>query len=138
MFLFRHAGKINIGNFCYVGEGTHIWSAKLIKIGDRVLIAHNCNIFDSNTHPIDHNQRHEHYKCIITKGHPSFIDLQEKNIIIKDDAWIGANSIILKGVTIGEGAVIGAGSVVTKDVPPYTVVAGNPAKIIKKIERERE
>lgn len=52
-------------------------------------------------------------------------------IIIKNKAWIGFNSIILKGVTIGEGAIVGAGSVVTKDVPDFAVVAGNPAKIIK-------
>ncbi|MGC8751800.1 DapH/DapD/GlmU-related protein, partial [Hydrotalea sp.] len=52
-------------------------------------------------------------------------------IKIADKAWIGFNVIILKGVTIGEGAIVGAGSVVTKDVPPYAVVAGNPAKIIK-------
>ena len=52
-------------------------------------------------------------------------------IVIKDKAWIGFNSIILKGVTVGEGSIVGAGSVVTKDVPDYTVVAGNPAIIVK-------
>lgn len=57
-------------------------------------------------------------------------------IVIKDDAWIGAGSIILPGVTIGEGAVVGAGAVVTKDVPPYTVVVGVPARPIKRIDLE--
>jgi acetyltransferase-like isoleucine patch superfamily enzyme len=58
--------------------------------------------------------------------------------MISDFVWIGANVIILKGVTIGEGAIVGAGSVVTKDVPPYTIVAGNPARIIREIpENER-
>ena len=52
-------------------------------------------------------------------------------IIIHDDVWIGSNSVILSGVTIGRGSVVGAGSVVTKDVAPYTIVAGNPAKFIK-------
>lgn len=52
-------------------------------------------------------------------------------IIIKDDVWIGERSLILSGITIGQGAVIGAGSIVTKDVPPYAIVAGNPARIIK-------
>ena len=51
-----------------------------------------------------------------------------------DDAWIGFNSIILKGVTVGRGAVVGAGSVVTNDVPDHTVVAGNPARVIKKLD----
>ena len=57
---------------------------------------------------------------------------KSKPIIIQDDVWIGRRAIILKGVTIGEGAVVAAGSIVTKDVPPHTLVAGNPAKIIKK------
>ena len=65
-------------------------------------------------------------------------DVIRKPIVIKDKAWIGFNSIILKGVTIGEGAIVGAGSVVTKDVPPYTIVAGNPARIVREIpENER-
>ena len=54
-------------------------------------------------------------------------------IVIEDDAWIGMNCIILKGVTVGRGAVVGAGSVVTKDVPPWTLVAGNPARVIKEL-----
>lgn len=57
-------------------------------------------------------------------------------IVIKDDAWIGMNVTILKGVTIGKGSIVGAGSVVTKDVPDWTLVAGNPANIIKPIEHE--
>lgn len=64
--------------------------------------------------------------------------LWREPIIIGDDAWIGFNAIILKGVTIGEGAVVGAGAVVTKDVPPYTVVAGNPAGVVKKLQGYQE
>ena len=52
-------------------------------------------------------------------------------IIVKDDVWIGLNSIILSGITIGQGAIVAAGSVVTKDVPPYAIVGGNPARVIK-------
>lgn len=58
-------------------------------------------------------------------------DISKGDIIIKDDVWIGLNVTILSGVVIGQGAVIGAGSVITKDVPPYSIVAGNPAKVIK-------
>lgn len=54
-------------------------------------------------------------------------------LTICDKSWIGFNSILLKGITVGEGAIVGAGSVVTKDVPPWTIVAGNPAKIIREI-----
>lgn len=136
LLTFRHGGKINIGHYCYIGEGTRIWSGKDIVIGDRVLIAHNVNIFDNLTHPTNTKARHEHYKTIITSGHPSKIDLSEQPVVICSDAWIGCMSIVLPGVTIGEGAIVGAGSVVTKDVPPYTIVAGNPAKIIRELTPE--
>jgi len=79
--------------------------------------------------------KHEQFKAITTTGFPTEIEgLNERPIKICDDAWIGAKCIILPGVTIGEAAIIGAGSVVTKNVDPYTLVAGNPAKFIKKIE----
>jgi virginiamycin A acetyltransferase len=57
---------------------------------------------------------------------------QKRDTTIGDDVWIGHQAFIMPGVTIGSGAIIGAGSVVTKDVPPYTIVAGNPAKLIRK------
>ncbi|MCT7626112.1 acyltransferase [Aliarcobacter butzleri] len=65
---------------------------------------------------------------IIFQGH-----YEAKSVILKKGSWIGANSIILAGVTIGENSVVGAGSIVTKDIPPFTVYAGNPAKLIKEI-----
>jgi acetyltransferase-like isoleucine patch superfamily enzyme len=131
LLLFAHGGCIKIGDYCYIGEGTRIWSAKEIFIGHRVLIAHNVNIHDNISHPIDSSLRHEHQKHIITKGHPTNnLDLKERKIIIKDDAWIGFNASILKGTTIGKGAIIGACSVITKDVPDFAIVIGNPGKII--------
>jgi acetyltransferase-like isoleucine patch superfamily enzyme len=133
LLTFGHGGQIAIGEYCYVGEQSHIWSAKNISIGNRVLIAHNVNIFDNSTHPLGASERHQQFKSIITNGHPQNLDLSEEPIKIEDDVWVGCMSIILKGVTIGQGAVIGAGSVVTKDVPPHTVVAGNPARIIREI-----
>ncbi len=135
LVVFGHGGKISIGDYCYIGHDTCIWSAKEITIGDRVLIAHNCSIFDNNTHPFDEVERHKQFREIVTTGFPKKQDgLFEKEIIIEDDAWISAYSIISKGVRIGKGAVVGAGSVVTHDVPPYTLVAGNPAKVIKKLK----
>jgi acetyltransferase-like isoleucine patch superfamily enzyme len=131
LFTFGHGGEIIIGNYSFVGSGSKIWSAKRIVIGDRVLISHNVNIHDNNSHSIDARLRHEDFKHIKASGLLKQNDLNEKEIVIKDDAWLGYNSIILKGVTIGEGAIIAAGSVVTKDVEPYTIVAGNPAKFIK-------
>ncbi|KKP40257.1 MAG: nucleotide-diphospho-sugar transferase domain-containing protein [Candidatus Peregrinibacteria bacterium GW2011_GWC2_33_13] len=134
LYVFPSGGKITVGNYCYIGENTRIWAFKSIELGDRVLIAHDVNIFDSNTHPLDPIDRHIHFKQITTIGFPQQINnLNEKPVIIEDDVWIGAKAIILPGVRIGEGAIIGAGSVVTKDVKPYTFVAGNPATYVKNI-----
>jgi acetyltransferase-like isoleucine patch superfamily enzyme len=138
LLTFGHGGKIKIGQYCYIGEYSKIWSAKSIRIGDRVLISHNVNIFDNSTHPISAVDRHKQYKEIISSGHPKKLNLQEKPIVIQNDVLIGCMSIILQGVTIGEGSIVGAGSVVTKDVPPWTIVAGNPTRVLRKIpENER-
>lgn len=59
-------------------------------------------------------------------------------IVIEDNVWIGARSVILKGVTIGEGSIVACDSVVTKDVPPFTIVAGNPARVVKHIENDKD
>lgn len=127
-----HGGKISIGEWCYVGEGVRIWSSCSIAIGDRVLIGHNANIFDGLTHPLDPIARHEHFKAIITTGHPRQIDLGERPVVIHDDAWIGAGAMVLRGVTIGSGAIIGAGAVVTKDVPANCTATGNPATVVRR------
>lgn len=134
LLTFGHGGKILMGDYCYVGRNTYIWSGCEIKIGNRVLISHNCNIFDNDTHPIDPKERHAQFKHIIKEGQPKKIDLKDKKIVIEDDVLIGVNVIVLKGVTIRKGAIIGAGSVVTKDVEAFTVMAGNPAKLIRRIK----
>ncbi len=135
LLTFGHGGVIQVGEYCYIGEQSRIWSARRILIGNRVLIAHQVNIFDNSTHPLDPRERHEQFRKIITSGQPKSIDLGEMPVTIEDDAWIGCMSIVLPGVTIGAAAVVGAGSVVTESVAPYTVVAGNPARFVRKIER---
>lgn len=136
LMTFGHGGLIRVGQYCYVGHDTRIWSAKSIIIGDRVLISHNVNIFDNTTHPLSARLRHQQFKDIISKGHPSKIDLHEQPVVIHDDVLISCMSIILSGVSIGTGAIVGAGSVVTRDVPPWTIVAGNPAKIIRQLSED--
>ena len=133
LLLYKHAGNISIGKDCFIGVDTKIWSAQNIKIGDRVLIAHNVNIHDNISHPLDSRLRHQDFVHIFSRneGLQESIDLREAEIMIGDDVWIGFNSIIMKGVKIGNGAVIGAGSIVTKDVPDFAIVAENPARIIK-------
>ena len=128
-----HGGRIEIGHHCFVGENTRIWSASSIKIGDRVLISHGVNIHDSNSHSISAASRATHFEQIFAAGHPKVLtDVFTKPISIGNDAWIGFGASVFKGVTIGEGAIVGAHSVVTKDVPPYAIVVGNPARIIGK------
>ena len=104
---------IKIGNRSYIGDRTEIHAGSLVEIGNGCNISWNCTILDRDYHKLCSDEE------II------------KPVKICDNVWIGCNSTILKGVTIGEGAVVAAGSVVTKDVPPKTLVGGNPAKIIK-------
>lgn len=135
LLIFKYGGKITIGRDCYVGEGTRIWSGQEIIIGNNVLIAHNVSIVDTNAHEIDASERTERYIELIENGPWSNKgSIETKPIVIQNNAWISFNAVILKGVTIGEGAIVAAASVVTKDVEPYTMVAGNPAMVVKKMK----
>jgi acetyltransferase-like isoleucine patch superfamily enzyme len=134
LLTFAHGGEIKVGEWCYVGEGTRIWSAASIEIGNRVLISHSANIFDNLTHPLSAKARHEQVKKIFTHGHPwDKLALDESPIKIGDDVWIGAGAMVMRGVTVGQGGIVAAGAVVTKDVPAFSVVAGNPAVLIREL-----
>lgn len=132
-------GMLTIGDYSYVGPGATIGSAVSIKIGSYVGIGPYANISDNNNHPTDPEKRIGHRIKVSPggEGYPTMgtaWELSEKvPIIIGDNVWIGAYSHIGKGVTIGEGAIVARQAVVTKDVPPYTIVAGNPARIVKKL-----
>ena len=93
-----------------------------IEIGDHVHIGGNCEIYDSDFHDLDYRKR--------IQVPEDYTTVKSSPIVIQRNAFIGAHSTILKGVTIGEGAIIGACSVVTKDIPPYEIWAGNPVKFI--------
>jgi acetyltransferase-like isoleucine patch superfamily enzyme len=136
LLVFPHGGKISIGKDCYLGDNSRIWSAESVTIGDRVYMSHNVNIHDTNSHSVNPIFRHKHFLEIMSNGHPkeNNVDIVSRALYIEDDVWIGFNSVILKGVRIGRGSIIAASSVVTKDVPPFSIVAGNPAQVIRKIE----
>lgn len=111
--------NFEIGEYCTISSFVHIWAGKAgVKIGNRVMIASNVSI-TSLTHDY-------------TKDNIRFAPIIDKSIIIEDDVWIGANSVILPGITLGKGSVIGAGSVVTKNVSAFSIVVGVPAKEINK------
>ena len=119
--------KIEIGNNVGI-SGATIYARKEITIGDNTLIGGNVKILDNDFHPIEVEARN--------------LDIKEKigtrKIKIGKDCFIGANSLILKGVEIGDGSVVGAGSVVTGKFPSNVVIAGNPARVIKVLEREKK
>ncbi len=132
--VFPSGGYVQIGNNCFVGENSKIWSKKEVIIGNNVLISHNVNIHDTNSHSIDSDERSKEYLDIISGGfRKRDVNVINKSIIIENDVWIGFNSIILKGVRIGKRTIVAAGSVVTKDIPADVIVAGNPAKVVKNI-----
>ena len=133
MLVFPYGGKIKIGKNCFIGENSKIWSGDEITIGNDVLVSHNVNIIDTNTHEIDPKERSNGFINLTSKGHPTEKgSIVTSKIVIGDNVWINFNSIILKGVKIGAGSIIAAGSVVTSDVPENSFVAGTPARIINK------
>lgn len=133
--VFAQGGQISIGDHCYLGENSKVWSAAKIEIGNRVLIAHNVNIHDNISHPLDSELRHKDYKRILglEAADVAKFDLRAQKVLIEDDVWIGFNSIILKGVRIGARSIVGAGTFVSEDVPSDVVVGGNPMRIIRSI-----
>lgn len=129
-------GRLHIGHHCYVGPGTRIWAQSHIEIGNYVLISHLVDIHDSNAHSTDAGRRRSDAINLFEKNLPlEWENVESRPVRIEDDAWIGFKSSLLKGVVIGRGAVVAAGSMVTKDVAPYTLVAGNPARIVRELVR---
>ncbi|SDF22669.1 Hexapeptide repeat of succinyl-transferase [Terriglobus roseus] len=112
---------ISLGDGTFVGSGCEFNAIEGISIGENCLIASGCRF-------IDHNHGIQAGKLMKLQDEIS------SPIRVGTDVWIGANCIVLKGVSIGDGAIVAAGSVVTKSVEPYTIVAGVPAKFIKSRE----
>jgi acetyltransferase-like isoleucine patch superfamily enzyme len=133
--VYTENGVINIGNNVFIGGRSLIGSACNINIGDDVLISYDCMIQDNDNHHSSYSVRKNDTRDWKNGQQHNWSITPQKAIHIEKGAWIGAKAIILKGVTIGEGSVVGAGSVVTKDVKPYTIVAGNPARLIKEITK---
>jgi acetyltransferase-like isoleucine patch superfamily enzyme len=127
------ASFIEIANNVFIGNNTILDCVKHIKIEEYVMISYRCIIADSDNHSLSFSIRKNDLAKWRDGEGLDWASAPSKPIHIKRGAWIGAQSIILKGVTIGEGAVIGAGSVVTSDVPDWSVAAGNPARVIKEI-----
>ena len=112
---------LSVGDNTYIGEYNNIRAA-----GGKVTIGNNCLISQHVT-IVASNHQISKAKLIVEQGWAT----DKVDVTLEDDIWVGTNSVILPGITIHKGAVIAAGAVVTKDVPEYAIVAGNPARIIK-------
>lgn len=127
-------GKISIGDHTCIFENSFIGSIQNVRIGSCVIISNHVKIYDNNNHPTDPQTRHD--MCL--KGFFgedwSWNKAENAPVIIEDDVWIGEYASVMKGVTVGKGSVVASHSVVTKSVPPYSVVAGNPARVVKQLK----
>jgi acetyltransferase-like isoleucine patch superfamily enzyme len=131
-FAIAENGTCTIGDFTLL-NGALVMAEDKIDIGSHCLISWNVGIADSDFHPLEPAQRLIDTQALAPffKDRPARPKLKTAPVRIADNVWIGMNAVILKGVTIGENSIVAAGSVVTKSIPPNTVVAGNPAVIVK-------
>lgn len=133
LLTFAAGGHISIGEWTYVGEGSRIWSEASVLVGSHVLIAHLVDIHDTDSHPLDWGVRRLDAEAILSGRGPRPDSTRAAPVLIEDDVWIGFKASVLKGVRIGRGSIVAAGSMVTKDVAPWTLVAGNPARTIREL-----
>jgi acetyltransferase-like isoleucine patch superfamily enzyme len=131
----RPGGRLSIGGHSFVGPQSRIWAIDEIKIGNFVLISHLVDIHDNDSHSLEAALRRQDPIDLFERKRPvDFKNVASAPIRIEDDVWIGFKCTILKGVTIGRGAIVAAASLVTKDVEPFTLVAGNPARVVRTLD----
>jgi galactoside O-acetyltransferase len=136
-------GMVTVGDRVYIGNSTIICRNKVTFEND-IFVAWGAYFYDHDSHSQDYRERRKDLARQLTdyRANRNFITnkdwsvVNSKPIKICSNAWIGMNCIVLKGVTIGEGSIVAAGSVVARDVPAWTVVAGNPAVTVKEIPPE--
>lgn len=139
LLVFRHGGAIRIGDWCYIGEASRVWSASEVNIGNRVLISHNVNVHDCDSHSHDADARHQQFRAIATSGHPERLEgINSRPVVIEDDVWIGFNCIVLKGSRIGARTIVAAGSIVTGSVPPDSLYIGTEVRMKPHAEDRRK
>jgi len=133
-FAIGENGHCTIGDFTLL-NGALIMAEEKIEIGSHCLVSWNVGVADSDFHPLAPAQRLIDAQALAPyfKSRPARPKLKTVPVKIFDNVWIGMNAVILKGVTIGENSVVAAGSVVTKSVEPNTVVAGNPAVVVRQL-----
>jgi acetyltransferase-like isoleucine patch superfamily enzyme len=134
MFDVGPNGRVTLGDYALV-HGARIICDAEVSIGDYALISWNVVLMDTYRVPLNPRERRKELELVPTRAlRLACADVPAKPIRIERNVWIGFDVCVLPGVTIGEGSIVGARSVVTADVPPFTIVAGNPARIIRKLE----
>jgi len=134
MFDVGPAGRVTLGDYALV-HGARIICDEQVSIGDYALISWNVVLMDTYRVPLDPAERRKELELVPTRAHRlACADVPAHPIRIERNVWIGFDACVLPGVTIGEGSIVGARSVVTANVPPFTIVAGNPARIIRKLD----
>lgn len=131
-------GIISVGDYTTIRNDTRIYSSVSITIGNYVIISNHVHIYDNNNHPTDSQKRIELCKSGFESELWAWKYSDKAPVKIGNNVWIGEYSVILKGVVIGDGAIVATRAVVTKDVPPYTIVAGNPARVVKQLREYEE
>lgn len=137
-------GMVTIGDRVYIGN-SKIICKNSITFGNDILVSWGVTFYDHNSHSKNYKLRRNDIRQTVDdyrKYNGNYLKnknwevVQAAPIVIQDDVWIGMDALILKGVTIGRGAIVAARSVVTKDVAPFTIVAGNPARTVKQIDND--
>lgn len=136
MFDVGPHGRVTLGE-CALIHGARIICDAEVSIGDYALISWNVVLMDTHRLPANPSERRKELELVAARR-PRFLaaHVQPRPIHIERNVWIGFDVCVLPGVTIGEGSIVGAKSVVTENIPPFTVVGGNPARIIRKLDRE--
>jgi len=124
-------GRLAIGDDVYIGDGCIVSAMDDIEIGSGTLLAHGAQVFDNDTHPVDAEQRVADFRAKLGHPLPGPVVIGHAPVRIGRRCWLGLNSIVMKGVTIGDGTIVASGGVVVDDLPAGVVAAGNPARVVK-------
>ena len=128
-----HEGEIVIGDNVYLGDDTIISCAERVEIGAYTMLAHGAQVYDNDSHPLDATQRERDQLIAVGRLEGDRPGIGRAPVWIGDHCWIGTNAVVLKGVRIGPGTVVAASSVVATDLPPFTLAAGNPARVVRSL-----
>ena len=129
----EEAGEVEIGSLVYIGDGAIISARTRVEIGDGSLLAHGVQVFDNDTHPLDPAEREAHFRTILKLDPRRGFTVASSPVAIGRRCWIGFGAAVMKGVSMADGSIAAAGAVVTADVPSHCIVAGNPARIVRRI-----